>query len=87
MTEEQLKDGQDLIDQIKKLEQRIEIWNKSTKIYNLILSYPSKIYSGQSQTWEDHNISAYIDFDLIKTLVLSNLNKRLNELKEQFQNL
>lgn len=87
MTEEQLKEGQDLIDQIKKLEKRIKIWNKSTKIYNLILSYPSEIHRGQSETCEDCNVSAYINFDVIKTLVLSNMNKRLNELKEQFQNL
>lgn len=87
MTEEQLKKGQDLIDKIKKLEKRIEIWNKSTKIHNLVLSYPSERFSYQDETYEDYNVYAYIDFDVIKTLVLSNMNKRLNELKAQFQNL
>lgn len=87
MTEEQLKKGQDLIEKIKKLEKRIEIWNKSTGIDRLVLLYPSERYSCQSETCEDYNTSAYIDFDIIKTFVLSNMNKRLNELKEQFQNL
>lgn len=45
------------------------------------------IHENIGETCEDHNVSAYIDFDIIKTLVLSNMNKRLNELKEQFQNL
>lgn len=87
MTEEQLKEGQDLIDKIKRLEKKIKIWNKSIEINHLVLSYPSEIYSCQSETYEDCNVSAYIDFDVIKTLVLSNMNKRLNELKEQFQDL
>lgn len=87
MTEKQLTEGQNLIDKIKKLEKRIEIWNKSTGIHQLVLSYPSERYSCQSETYEDYSVSAYIDFDVIKTLVLSNMNKRLNELKEQFQNL
>lgn len=87
MTEKQLTEGQNLIDKIKKLEKRVEIWNKSTGIHHLTLSYPSERYSRQDETCEDYNVSAYIDFDVIKTLVLSNMNKRLNELKEQFQNL
>lgn len=87
MTEKQLKEGQDLIDKIKKLEKRIEIWNKSTEIHHLVLSYPGERYSCQSETYEDYNVSSYIDFDVIKTLVLSNMNKRLNELKAQFENL
>lgn len=87
MTEKQLKEGQDLIDKIKKLEKRIEIWNKSTEIHHLVLSYPGERYSCQSETYEDYNVSSYIDFDVIKTLVLSNMNKRLTELKEQFENL
>lgn len=87
MTEKQLTEGQNLIDKIKKLEKRIEIWNKSTKIHHLVLSYPNERFSYQDETCEDHNVSAYIDFDVIKTLVLSNMNKRLNELKEQFENL
>lgn len=87
MTEEQLKEGQDLIEKIKRLEKRIEIWSKSTEIHHLVLSYPSKLYNCQSETYEDHNVSAYVDFNVIKTLVLSNMNKRLNELKEQFEDL
>ena len=87
MTEQQLKDGQNLIDKIRTLEKRIEAWNKSTKIHHIVLSNPSERCSYQIETYEDHNISAYIDFDVIKALVLSNMNKRLNELKEQFQNL
>lgn len=87
MTEKQLTEGKNLIDKIKKLEKRIEIWNKSTEIHHLVLSYPMKGYSYQSETYEDCNVSSYIDFDVIKTLVLSNMNKRLTELKEQFQNL
>lgn len=87
MTEEQLTEGKNLINKIKSLEKRIEIWNKSTRVDHLVLFYPSERYSGQSETYEDYNTSAYIDFDIIKTLVLSNMNKRLNELKEQFQNL
>jgi len=87
MTEKQLIEGKNLIDKIKKLEKRIEVWNKSTGIDCLVLLYPKENYSYQSETCEDNNVSGYIDFDIIKTLVLSNMNKRLNELKEQFQNL
>lgn len=87
MTEKQLTEGKDLIDKIKKLEKRIEIWNKSTEIHHLVLAYPGERYSCQSETYEDYSVSAYIDFNVIKTLVLSNMNKRLNELKEQFENL
>ena len=87
MTEEQLKDGQNLIDKINRLEKRIAVWNKSTRIHHLTISYPNERYSYQEETYEDNNVSAYIDFDVIKTLVLSNMNKRLNALKEQFKNL
>lgn len=38
MTEKQLTEGQNLIEKIKKLEKRIEIWNKSTRIHQLALS-------------------------------------------------
>lgn len=87
MTEKQLKDGQNLIDKINRLEKRIAAWNKSTKIHHIVLSNPSERCSYQFETYEDDNISAYIDFDVVKTLALSNMNKRLDELKEQFQNL
>lgn len=87
MTEKQFTESQNLIDKIKKLEKRIEIWNKSTEIHHLVLSYPDERYSCQSETYEDYSVSAYIDFNVIKTLVLSNMNKRLNELKKQFENL
>lgn len=87
MTEKQLTEGQNLIDKIKKLEKRIEVWNKSTGIDRLVLLYPKENYSYQSETCEDYNVSNYIDFDVVKTLALSNMNKRLNELKAQFQNL
>lgn len=87
MTEEQLKDGQNLIDKIKTLEKRIAAWNKSTKIHHIVLSNPSERCSYQMETYEDHNISAYIDFDVIKTLVLANMNKRLEGLEEQFRKL
>lgn len=87
MTEKQLTEGQNLIDKIKKLEKRIEIWNKSTEIHQIVVSYPGERYSCQSEIYEDYDVSAYIDFDVVKTLALSNMNKRLNALKEQFQNL
>lgn len=87
MTEEQLKKGQNLIDKINRLEKRIAIWNKSTGIHYFTISYPDERYSCQEETYEDGYVSDYIDFDVIKTLVLSNMNKRLDELKEQFRKL
>ena len=87
MTEEQLRNGQNLIDKINRLEKRIAVWNKSTGIHHLTISYPGERYSCQEEIYDDGYVSDYIDFDVIKTLVLSNMNKRLNELKEQFQNL
>lgn len=87
MTEKQLTEGKNLIDKINRLEKRIAVWNKSTGIHHLAISYPDERYSCKEETYEDGYISDYIDFNVIKTLVLSNMNKRLNELKEQFQNL
>ena len=87
MTEKQLTEGQKLIDKINRLEKRIAVWNKSTRIHHLTISCPDERYSCREETYEDVCISDYIDFNVIKTLVLSNMNKRLNGLKEQFQNL
>lgn len=81
MTIEELENGVKLSEKIKVLENELINWKIATKIKNTLLYI--NVGNGNKQEVQ----TEYIDFDVLKTLTISRIEKELNELKQQFENL
>lgn len=84
MTDEQLKKGQDLKSQIDELKGKIVYWEKAACITEIHLQYPHA-YPSESRTFTDEG--KYVNFDVIKTLTLQNMNTKLEELEKEYKEL
>lgn len=83
MTTEQLENGAKLAEQIGALEAQLEGWKRATRFtYERIT-----LYSKDDDRSFDKMKTAYIDFDVLKTLTIARIEKELNELKQQFESL
>lgn len=83
MTTEQLENGAKLAEQIGALEAQLEGWKRATRFtYEQITLYSK----GDGRSF-DKMKTAYIDFDVLKTLIIARIEKELNELKQQFESL
>lgn len=83
MTTEQLENGAKLAEQIGALEAQLEGWKRATRFtYEQITLYSK----GDGRSF-DKMKTAYIDFDVLKTLTIARIEKELNELKQQFESL
>ena len=83
MTTEQLENGAKLAEQIGALEAQLEGWKRATRFtYEQITLYSK----GDDRSF-DKMKTAYIDFDVLKTLTIARIEKELNELKQQFESL
>lgn len=83
MTTEQLENGAKLAEQIGALEAQLEGWKRATRFtYERITLYSK----GDDRSF-DKMKTAYIDFDVLKTLTIARIEKELNELKQQFESL
>lgn len=83
MTTEQLENGAKLAEQIGALEAQLEGWKRATRFTYAQITLYSK---GDDRSF-DKMKTAYIDFDVLKTLTIARIEKELNELKQQFESL
>ena len=82
MNKENLKRGQELSDNIERLERQLNVLNKATNLSSSTIRFYE---SGVGNAGE---ISAsWIDFDVLKVLAISKITKNLNEYKQEFEKL
>lgn len=77
MTEEQICEGKILLDKIKKLKEYIDKISNSTSIREIEFYRPDNHFN---YTFTNQN---YIDFKVIKTLILSSLNEELERCQKE----
>lgn len=83
MTNEQLQNGAKLAEKIGALELQLEGWKRATRFtYDNVT-----LYSKGDNLSFDKIKTSYIDFDVMKTLAIARIEKELNELKTEFENL
>lgn len=81
MTNEQLQNGAKLAEQIGALEAQLEGWKRATRFtYDNVTLYSNDGNFDKIKT-------SYIDFDVMKTLTIARIEKELNKLKTEFENL
>lgn len=83
MTNEQLQNGAKLAEQIGALEAQLEGWKRATRFTYENVTLYSK---GDNRSF-DKIKTAYIDFEVLKTLTIARIEKELNELKTEFEKL
>ena len=84
MTDEQLKQGQDLKSKIDRLKSKIEYWNKATCIVEIHLQYPNA-YPSERRTFTDEGY--YVNFGVLKTLTLQAMRTELEKLEKEYGEL
>lgn len=83
MTNEQLQNGAKLAEKIGALEAQLEGWKRAIRFtYDYVTLYSK----GDDRSFDKIKTS-YIDFDVMKTLTIARIEKELNELKTEFENL
>lgn len=85
MTEEQLKNGQNLLERINRPEKKITRWEQAEKLVSVKIRIPND-YSCRTEDYEETETS-YLNFEEMKMLVLARMNKRLEQLKQEFETL
>ncbi len=82
MNKENLKRGQELSDNIERLERQLNVLNKATNLRSTTIGFY------ESGTGNVGEISAsWIDFDVLRCLAINKITKRLEEIKEEFEAL
>lgn len=84
MTDEQLERGKKLKTQIDKLKSKIGYWEKATCITEIHVQYPCT-YPAENRTFIDNG--SYVNFEVLKTLTLQAMNKKLEELEKEYREL
>lgn len=86
MTDEQLKQGQELKKRIDSLKGRIEYWGKATDIIEIKIQYQFRDgYLAESRHFVDEG--KYVNFDGLKTLTLQAMRAELEELEKEYREL
>ena len=86
MNNEQLKKGKELSEKIERIETQIKKWEDATGIFGI--SFTKVKDSWVTKTQDIQNVETYpIDFNVLKTLSLKNLEEKLQEVKKEFENL
>nr|DAY45812.1 MAG TPA: hypothetical protein [Crassvirales sp.] len=78
MTLETLKRAKELYEAIRNLINQKDKWNNANGIYNVQLK--------DGMAYTPVNVD-YIDFEVLRTLVLAKINKELEQLQEEFDSL
>ena len=81
MNKENLKRGQQLSEDIEKLEEQLKTLELATSIYDgQIGFYKETSYLGKVNSF-------WIDFEVLKVLAINKITKKLNEYKQEFEKL
>ena len=81
MNKENLKRGQQLSEDIEKLEEQLKTLELATSIYEGKIGF----YKGTSFLGKID--SFWIDFEVLKVLAINKITKKLNEYKQEFEKL
>ena len=81
MNKENLKRGQQLSEDIEKLEEQLKTLELATNMYEVQIGF----YNGTSFLGKID--SFWIDFEVLKVLAISKITKKLNEYKQEFEKL
>lgn len=84
MTEEKIKQGEELLKKLEYLKDQKKRWELAKKIRRLEL-YTLSNYGRDGLVLEVNK--EFINFDDLKLLVLAKLDKRIKEVQEEFNNL
>ena len=84
MTDEQLKQGQDLKSRIDRLKDEIEYWEKAECIVEIRMQYTTA-YPSESRSVADDG--RYVNFDVLKTLTLQAMRTELKKLENEYKEL
>lgn len=79
MTEEKVKEGQRLLDKLDKLRKEKDNWERTISISELRL----KLNVAGSVKVDE----SFINYDDLKLLVISKIQRRIDEVQQQFNNL
>ena len=81
MNKENLKRGQQLSEDIEKLEEQLKTLELATSIYEgQIGFYKETSFLGKVNSY-------WLDFDVLKCLAINKITKRLEEIKKEFEAL
>lgn len=78
MTKEQASKGFDLIQEIDKVEKELNSWEESYKFIDITTASNTRRY-GVNIDW--------VDFDVVKSIAIGKIKKRLKELNDEFKAL
>lgn len=81
MNKENLKRGQQLSEDIEKLEEQLKTLELATSMYEGQIGF----YKGTSYLGKVN--SFWIDFEVLKVIAISKITKKLNEYKQEFEKL
>lgn len=86
MTDEQLKQAQNLKSRINSLKLKIGYWEKATDIAGIKIRYQFKDdFLKEYRSFDDDG--NYVDFEVLKTLTLQNMKTKLAELEKEYREL
>ena len=84
MTEEKVKQGEELLQRLDKLKDQRKMWEEGMRFYKVELAN-TKEYSRDQSTFKIDN--SFINFDEVKLLAIAKINKRISEVQEEFDRL
>ena len=84
MTEEKVKQGEELLQRLDKLKDQRKRWEDGMRLYKVELA-STKEYSNNQSTFKID--SSFINFDEVKLLAITEINKRISEVQEEFDRL
>ena len=84
MTEEKVKQGEELLQRLDKLKDQRKRWEHGMRLYKVELA-STKEYSNNQSTFKID--SSFINFDEVKLLAITEINKRISEVQEEFDKL
>ena len=84
MTEEKVKQGEELLKKLSRLKDQRSRWEKGVCFFKLELA-DVKEYSGRQNILSIDN--SFINFDEIKLLTIAKIDKRISEVQKEFDEL
>ena len=86
MTDEQLKQGQELKTKIGRLRENIRYWKDATGIIEINIQYQFRDgYLEEKRHFVDEGY--YVNFDVLKTLTLQAMRTELEKLEKEYREL